>query len=134
MVIKSPRMKRTSEKVRATIDPGKVMVFIVFLKSQHTIYLFSKAVRACSVTQSYPALCNTMDYSPPGSFVHGISQVRILEWVTISFSRRILLTQIWNPCLLLWQVGSLPLSSQGSPTFWIQPVKLQIEWNIQMQF
>ena len=26
-------------------------------------------------------------YSPPGSTVHGISQARILEWVTISFSR-----------------------------------------------
>ena len=87
VVIKSPRMKRTSEKVRATIDPGKVMVFIVFLKSQHTIYLFSKAVHACSVTQSYPALCNTMDYSPPGSFVHGISQVILLEWVAISSSK-----------------------------------------------
>ena len=28
-----------------------------------------------------------MDYSPPGSSVHGISQARILEWVAISFSR-----------------------------------------------
>ena len=28
-----------------------------------------------------------MDCSLPGSSVHGISQVRILEWVTISFSR-----------------------------------------------
>ena len=28
-----------------------------------------------------------MDYSLPGSFVHGISQARILEWVAISFSR-----------------------------------------------
>ena len=27
-----------------------------------------------------------MDYSPPGSPVHGILQVRILEWVAISFS------------------------------------------------
>ena len=27
-----------------------------------------------------------MDCSPPGSSVHGISQARILEWVTISFS------------------------------------------------
>ena len=27
-----------------------------------------------------------MDCSPPGSSVHGISQVRILEWVAISFS------------------------------------------------
>ena len=28
-----------------------------------------------------------MDYSPPGSSIHGISQARILEWVAISFSR-----------------------------------------------
>ena len=28
-----------------------------------------------------------MDYSPPGSSVHGISQARILEWVVIPFSR-----------------------------------------------
>ena len=29
-----------------------------------------------------------MDYSPPGSSVHGLSRARILEWVAISFSRR----------------------------------------------
>ena len=28
-----------------------------------------------------------MDYSPPSSSVHGISQARILEWVAIYFSR-----------------------------------------------
>ena len=27
-----------------------------------------------------------MDYSPPGSSVHGILQARILEWVAIFFS------------------------------------------------
>ena len=32
------------------------------------------------------ASCNLMDCSPPGSSVHGISQARILEWVTISCS------------------------------------------------
>ena len=30
--------------------------------------------------------CDPMDYSLPGSSVHGISQARILEWVAISFS------------------------------------------------
>ena len=30
--------------------------------------------------------CNPMDYSPPGSSVHGILQARILEWVVISLS------------------------------------------------
>ena len=39
------------------------------------------------VTQSCPTLCDSMDGSPPGSSVHEISQVRILEWVVISFSR-----------------------------------------------
>ena len=33
-------------------------------------------------------LCNPMDCSLPGSYVHGIFQARVLEWVAISFSRR----------------------------------------------
>ena len=37
--------------------------------------------------QLCPTLCNPMDWSPPGSSVHGILQGRILEWVAISFSR-----------------------------------------------
>ena len=32
-------------------------------------------------------ICNPIDCKPPGSSVHGISQLRILEWVAISFSR-----------------------------------------------
>ena len=39
------------------------------------------------VSQSCPIFCNPMDCSPPGSSVHRILQVRILEWVTIPFSR-----------------------------------------------
>ena len=35
-----------------------------------------------------PTLCNATYCSLPGSSVHGFSQVRILEWVAISFSRR----------------------------------------------
>ena len=31
-------------------------------------------------------LCDPMDYSPPGSSVHGILQARILAWVAIPFS------------------------------------------------
>ena len=39
------------------------------------------------VTQSYPTLCDPVDCSLSGFSVHGILQARILEWVTISFSR-----------------------------------------------
>ena len=35
------------------------------------------------IAQSCMTLCDPMDYSPPGSFVHGILQARILEWVAI---------------------------------------------------
>ena len=41
-------------------------------------------VHACS---GMSALCDPMDYSPPGSTVHGILQARILEWFAISYSR-----------------------------------------------
>ena len=41
----------------------------------------------CLVAKSNPLLCEPMECSPPGSSVHGISQVRILEWVAMSFSR-----------------------------------------------
>ena len=37
--------------------------------------------------QSCPSLCNPVDCSPPGSSFHGILQGRILEWVTMPFSR-----------------------------------------------
>ena len=36
--------------------------------------------------QSCLTLCNPIDGSPPGSFIPGILQARILEWVAISFS------------------------------------------------
>ena len=39
------------------------------------------------VAQSCLTLCNPMDCSLPGLSIHGVLQARILEWVTISFSR-----------------------------------------------
>ena len=45
---------------------------------------FENVLCCCLVTK----LCLTLlDFSPPGSSVHGISLARILEWVAISFSR-----------------------------------------------
>ena len=39
------------------------------------------------VAQLCPTLSDPMDYSLPGSSVHGIFQARVLEWAAISFSR-----------------------------------------------
>ena len=41
----------------------------------------------CSVTQLSPTLCDPTNSSPPGSFVHGTLQARILEWVAVPSSR-----------------------------------------------
>ena len=38
------------------------------------------------VAQSCPTVRNPMDYSPPGSSIHGIFQARVLEWGAIAFS------------------------------------------------
>ena len=38
------------------------------------------------LTQSCLTLSNPMDYSLPGSSVHGISQARVLEWGASAFS------------------------------------------------
>ena len=44
--------------------------------------------RVCMlVAQLCSTLCDPMDYSSPGSSVHGILQARILEWVAMPFSR-----------------------------------------------
>ena len=37
------------------------------------------------VTQSCPTLSDPMDYSLPGSSIHGIFQARVLEWGAISW-------------------------------------------------
>ena len=47
-------------------------------------------MRACIHAQALqlcPTLCEPMDCGPLGSFVLGILQARILEWVAISFFR-----------------------------------------------
>ena len=52
----------------------------------HSYLLNSQAAAAAKSLQSCPTLCDPIDVSPPGSPVPGILQVRILEWVAISFS------------------------------------------------
>ena len=51
--------------------------------------LFGKRIwkRSVLVTQPCLTLWDPLDYSLSGSSVHGILQAKILEWVSISFSR-----------------------------------------------
>ena len=62
----------------------------------------------CLVAKLCPTLFDPMDCDPPGSSVYGISEVSILEWIAISFSR----ASSPPRDLLHWQAGSLPLRHQ----------------------
>ena len=71
-----------------SIFPNKRIFFneSVLHIRQPTCYLGSfKVVKSCLA--SCLTLCNPMDCSRPASSVHGILQVRILEWVAISYFR-----------------------------------------------
>ena len=74
--------------------------------------------------QSCLTVCNPMDYSLPGSSVHGIFQARVLEWVAISFSRRDLAISFSirdlpnsgiEPRSPALQANSLPFELRGKP-------------------
>ena len=59
----------------------KMSVFIPILKKGNAEECSSE--NESEVAQSCPTLCDPL----PGFSIHGILQARILEWVTISFSR-----------------------------------------------
>ena len=56
------------------------------LEGRRETYATYACVHAKSL-QSCLTLCDHMDYSLPGSSVHGILQARILEWVAMPSSR-----------------------------------------------
>ena len=75
----------------------------------------------CLVAKSCPTLREPVDCSPPGFSVHGILQARMLEWVTISFSResswasyRTCVSSIRRRSLYCWALGS-SLDPHSSP-------------------
>ena len=109
-VKKHANLKEHEDIYRTTIWP-----------SNPTIWTYTLEMKVL-VAQSCPTLCNPMDCSPPGSTVHGISQVGVLEWGAISFSRG----SFWlrdQTCIffVFWWVDSFPLSNQMKPHTWISP-------------
>ena len=57
---------------------------------------------AVLVVQSCLTLCDPMDYSLPGSSVHGISQAGILEWVASSFSTEYVILAKFSWDIFFW--------------------------------
>ena len=96
------------------------MYQLLQLKCMHLKQLVQSAIKCpCVLTRlvarSGPTLCNIMNCSPPGSSVHEISQVRILEQIAISFSRGSSGTTDWNSLSCIsggfftcWAISKVP--------------------------
>ena len=56
----------------------------------HFLLQCMKVKREREVAQSCPTLSDPMDCSPPGSSIHGIFQARVLEWIAVAFSNKVL--------------------------------------------
>ena len=66
-------------------DAGHIRLYGKYIISFIPHVLSAKLLQLC------PTVCNPMDYSPPGSSVHGILQARIpspMEWVAMVSSRK----------------------------------------------
>ena len=70
-------------------------------QSKNQILYFVLAYQVSSVTQSCLTLCDPMDGSQSGSFVPGILQARILEWVALSFSNACMHAKSLQSCPIL---------------------------------
>ena len=61
---------------------------LIQLSANEWGYTCSLCTCTCAKSlQSCPVLCDPVDYSSPGSSVHGILQARILNWVAMLSSR-----------------------------------------------
>ena len=71
--------------------------------------------------QSCPTVCDPMDFSPPGSSVHGVLQARILKWVALPFSRGSSQPRDWTTisCFSCTASRFFTTESRGKSTKWL---------------
>ena len=79
--------KQTSLALAILVSPQQELFSILSVIKEMIDILACKKVKLLG-TQSCLTLCNPMDYSLPGSSVHGMLQARTLECVAVSSSKR----------------------------------------------
>ena len=85
-------MHNIVEYVTFDISPGNLDSSLCFFQPRF-LMMYSAAAAAAAAAkslQSCPTLRDPMDCSLPGSSVHGISQARVLEWVAIALSCKLM--------------------------------------------
>ena len=80
-------------------------------------------------SESCPTLCNPIDCSLPGSFVHGIFQAKVLEWVATSFFRGSSWIRDWTR-VSHTQVNSVFKQEAQEPGFdpWVRKTPWNRKW------
>ena len=76
-------------------------VRVVFVETISFKLVVGPTATAAKSLQSCPTLSDPIDGSPPGSTIPGILQVRLLEWVAISFSNACMHAKSLQSCLTL---------------------------------
>ena len=99
-------LNRNIYKLNLAISSESIKISQIY--NIHALSLFS---------QSFPTVCDPVDCSPPGSFLHGVLQARILEWVAVTSSRasfrsRDRIAIFWSPALA---GGFFTTSTPGKP-------------------
>ena len=84
VILEPPKIK--SAYLRLLIFLPAILIPACASSSPAFLMMYSAAAAAKSL-QSCPTLCDPIDGSPLGSYLHGIFQARILEWVAYPFSR-----------------------------------------------
>ena len=80
--------KNMKRRVNNDVTGNRIQKYLSDLSSLKNCYFTVKVKSESEVAQSCLTLFDPMDCSLPDSSVHGIFQVRVPGWVTISFSRR----------------------------------------------
>ena len=99
--------------------PHLFFFYLVFFSSSQ----FSLLIYLLTFSRKWLlTLCNPMDCSLTGSSVHGIFQARVLEWITISFSRgsswprnRTQVSHIAGRCFTIWATKEAPYTKSNGP-------------------
>ena len=121
-----PQQRVTMPHTSIETQCSQINIFKNNNKVHNSVVLSTKLWKHSSeVAQSCPILCDPMDWSLPGSSIHGIFQARVLEWVAISFSRgssqprdRTQVSRIRGRRFNLWATREAPVSIRVLMMVW----------------
>ena len=109
-----PLPTRLRGRISYTLDPHTISQTSQLLEGTFKDTYVLRLQAQSEIAQLCLTLCYPMNYSLPGSSVHGIFPARVLEWVATSFSRGSFPPGI-EPGSPALQAHALPSEAPGKP-------------------